>query len=650
MPAASIDNHHTRSHRRSPSSRPIPSTSGRALRGLTVAVLLAGLLSLVGVDATAGPAGAAGGSGTSVVITGRGWGHGRGMGQYGALGYARDSGWTSTQILDHYYGGTSTGPAPSPGVVDPNRVRVDLVAMRGRATTVALADGTLHLMAADGSTLTRITGAVRLTLDGSRMQVATGPGCDGPWTAAAAIDQTLIRVAPETTAAAPDGLLQACGPSYRNWYDGELWATGTNGSPRTVNLVSVEQYLRGVVPNEVPASWPQATLEAQAVAARSYALAGDTRWPGYADTCDSTTCQVYDGRFTTRSGYRSTTHPRTDAAIAATAGLVRLEGDHSVARTEFSSSTGGWTAGGDFPAVRDEGDATASNPNSRWETTVDLAGLEATYGRGAIVGIGVVERNGLGSDGGRVEKVELRFTRGSVVITGDRLRRHLGLKSNWFSIGTLTRDGVVQEPIDDQLIARFIDGAFRRLEGRAPTADEVSRWQATITEGSRLDLANALVHGERFSGSLIDDLYQKALGRRADGVGRAYWVATMAGGLKYEHLGTLFYGSQEYRNRSGGTSAGLVDALYRDILHRAPDDAGRRYWIELLDGGRANPDDVANAFYRSIESRRDRARAAHLRVLGADPGASQVERSAERLLVVDDLTLSAELALDLDLD
>jgi hypothetical protein len=300
--------------------------------------------------------------------------------------------------------------------------------------------------------------------------------------------------------------------------------------------------------------------------------------------------------------------------------------------------------------VVDQGDATSANPNAQWEVTVDLLGLESSYRRGSIVGIGVLERNGLGPDGGRVGTVELRFSGGSVVVTGDQLRRALGLKSDWFSIGTMTRNGVVLEPIDHQLIARFIDSAYRRLEGRGPTAEEVERWQRDINRGSRLDLANSLVRGRQFAGALIDDLYLRALGRLADGDGRAYWVATMAGGLKYEHLGTLFYGSQEYVRRSGGTNPGFVDALYRDILGRAPDASGRRYWIELLDGGRAKPDDVANAFYRSIESRRDRARAAHIRVLGADPGASRVERSAERLLTVDDLTLSAELALDLDLD
>ena len=95
----------------------------------------------------------------AVVIDGRGWGHGRGMSQYGALGYAINFGWSSAQILDHYYGGTTAGLAPIPGVVDPRQVRVDLVYMKDRATSVAIDSGALHLMASDGTTLRRITGA-----------------------------------------------------------------------------------------------------------------------------------------------------------------------------------------------------------------------------------------------------------------------------------------------------------------------------------------------------------------------------------------------------------------------------------------------------------------------------------------------------------
>ena len=46
-------------------------------------------------------------------LDGHGWGHGRGMGQFGALGYAIDFGWSSEQILDHFYGDTTAGVQPN---------------------------------------------------------------------------------------------------------------------------------------------------------------------------------------------------------------------------------------------------------------------------------------------------------------------------------------------------------------------------------------------------------------------------------------------------------------------------------------------------------------------------------------------------------
>ncbi|MGI9596436.1 MAG: SpoIID/LytB domain-containing protein [Acidimicrobiales bacterium] len=582
-----------------------------------------------------------------VVIEGRGWGHGRGMGQYGALGYATNAGWTSGQILDHYYGGTTAGPAPIPGLVDPRQVRVDLVYMKGRSTTVSLDDGTLHLMASDGSTIRRATGAIRLTVSGSSMAVETAPGCSGPWAAEAAIDRSLIRIEAETGSDGQAGLLQACGPSYRTWYDGELWATNSAGRQHTINVVSVEDYLRGVVPNEVPAGWHSAALEAQAVAARSYVLAGDTRWTGYADTCDTTTCQVYDGRFTTRgAGLRTSTHSRTDEAIAATSSVVRLSGAGTVARTEFSSSTGGYTAGGDFPAVPDEGDSVVANGNARWRVTVDLRAVENSYGKGPITGLSVVERTGLGADGGRAVSVEYRFAGGTVTVDGDRVRRQLGLKSNWFSFGPLTRGDVVIDEGDSE-IARFVKQAYERLQGRPPTDAEAQRWQQDVRDGSRLSLTEQLVHSEYFAGVLIDDLYLASLGRPADPDGRLYWIGTMSGGLKYENLGTLFYGSPEYVKRSGDTNQSFVASLYRNILGRDPDPDGNAYWLGLLDGGQAAPADVANAFYRSVESRRDRSHSVYRRVMDGEPSADAVAAGADRLLAVDDLTLAAELAVTL---
>ena len=75
-----------------------------------------------------------------IELTGRGWGHGRGLGQYGAYGYAQQ-GWTSTQILDHFYGGTTSGQVPGSAPVNPNQVRVELRNMIGLSTTVGLASG-----------------------------------------------------------------------------------------------------------------------------------------------------------------------------------------------------------------------------------------------------------------------------------------------------------------------------------------------------------------------------------------------------------------------------------------------------------------------------------------------------------------------------
>ncbi|MBA2626370.1 MAG: stage II sporulation protein, partial [Acidimicrobiia bacterium] len=125
--------------------------------------------------------------------------------------------------------------------------------------------------------------------------------------------------------------------------------------------------------------------------------------------------------------------PRTDRAIARTAGIVRIR-DGAVARTEFSSSTGGWSAGGVFPPVEDLADATPSNPNHDWTARVPAASIEAAYGRGQLLGVKVVSRNGLGDWGGRALQVRVNLTGGTVLVTGDEFRSRFALKSNWFRV------------------------------------------------------------------------------------------------------------------------------------------------------------------------------------------------------------------------
>jgi len=238
-----------------------------------------------------------------------------------------------------------------------------------------------------------------------------------------------------------DQTLQVCeGSDAATWYRGEIRAAHYGDQQRTVNVLPVEQYLRSVVPREMPASWAELgdgagaqALQVQAVAARSYSLAEDRY--DYARTCDTIRCQVYEGR-QSRRGSRTwgNEDERSDAALAATAGMVRLWGEE-VARTEFSASTGGHTITEDFPGVPDDGDDVEINPVHRWTTEVTAEDLRSTFGTGELYEIVVVERDGFGDDGGRVDQMELRTRTGDVItITGNRFRREFGLRSNWYDV------------------------------------------------------------------------------------------------------------------------------------------------------------------------------------------------------------------------
>jgi len=610
------------------------------------AALLAGLATLTVAPASsvdAAPQQASSGPLTgSVNFFGRGWGHGRGMGQYGALGYATEHGWNSSQILDHYYGGTTGGPAPSGGAVNPNLVRVDLRYMHNRPTVVGITNGTVILRRTiDGVEIARVQNAVaRLVARDGGFDVQTGPSCDGPWTSHARGDSApVVTAVAESSAGGSDGALFVCGPNARTWYEGRIRALTHSGEARTVNVVNVEQYIRGVVPNEVPASWHPAALEAQAVAARSYVMAGDSRHGIHADTCETILCQVYDGIYTERGGsFRSSTHPNTDAAIAATEGLVRLRSNGSVARTEFSSSTGGYTVDADFPAVPDLGDSVAANPNHTWQQAVPVSTIEGHYNRGRLLSIEVIERDGNGPDGGRVKGVELEFERATVRETGSRLRSLLRLKSDWFTPGGSGSAETFPEA------DAYVNWVYNRFLGRDASPAERSRWRSVVADGDREQVSAALAFTDGFAGNKIDELYRVALGRPSDPNGRAYWLSTITDGARLESVGVWFYSSDEYHQRSGGTSEAFVRALYRDLLGRGADAKGLAYWATRIDEHGAGRDDVAAGFYASPESRITRSRRIYSQAVGLAPTSAQLNTMAERLLEIDDLALAAEMA------
>jgi len=601
------------------------------------ALVAAALLLLTGLVALA-PAATAQQAPTTMTFTGRGWGHGRGMSQWGAQGYATRAGWSYTRILDHYYGGTrlgTVGEALGIGVSNVEAVRVRLIAQDDKPTTVAIDTGTLKVTGNRGLSHGGLR-AVRMTkqADGT-LRLEQGQGCNGPWTSLNGGGNGHVTVARESGS----DLLRLCRPDGVSvWYPGTLDAVVSSGIQRTVNVAPMEQVLRGIVPRESPSSWNIEALKAQAVAARSYALAGDGRHLPYAESCDTILCQVYAGWFQQTPGGTKTamTAASTDQAIAATAYQIRIfsSGTNAgrVARTEFSSSSGGYTAGGTFPAVPDEGDVIS--PRHTWRLTVDMSRVEEAHGGdgGRVTQVDVLARNGLGADGGRVTKVRVRFSNGRTAeMSGDRLRSLTGLYSDWFT------------PVCGAEV-RWVNEVYDLFLGRAPSGPEAEAGCAQARRGERFALTTGLSRSDEWAGRQIDELYRTVFGRGADSSGRSYWLSQVQRGMRMEQIAAQLYGSAEYFNAAGRTNEGFVDELYRDLMGRESDPSGRAHWVEQLRSGRLNRTQVAGSFYASLESRRDRVEALYQQVLGRASDAAGRDYWVDQLLRVGDVALAAYLA------
>ncbi|MGW4328385.1 SpoIID/LytB domain-containing protein [Nocardia sp. NPDC004573] len=247
-------------------------------------------------------------------------GHGRGMSQLGAFDQAR-AGWGAERILAHYYRGATLG------TIAPTAVRVRLMARDDSALDVFAAAG----LRVAGREVAPGHVAHLTALPGGGANVVVTVGCDGAVLWQAATDDPWIRpVDPRPDRPASEHLTLCGGWAYR----GALGVALEDGAARVVNQVDVEDYLLGVVPAEVQPNWADKgaaeALRAQAIAARSYALA-EQRYP-YAQTCDTTACQRYSGT--------AQEDPRTAAAVAATRGTILLR-EGRILRTEYSAAPGG---------------------------------------------------------------------------------------------------------------------------------------------------------------------------------------------------------------------------------------------------------------------------------------------------------------------
>lgn len=356
-------------------------------------------------------------SATLFVVKGKGWGHGVGLSQWGAYGLARsyavDHPYTWREIIAHYFHNTKIGDRSG-------RVSVRLVAS-GNAVTIGPAfkveAGSRSVQHASASTVTR-TSTGRIKVSGIKRTFAS----------------------PATFS--PTGFVLALGSRH---YRGNLKVAAVGGGVRVVNRLPVDSYVRGVVTNESPAGWgdvgAQAALEAQAVAARSYALwtvaHGGGKCGGF--LCPDTSDQVYNG-------YDSET-ANGKAAVTATARKAVLSAG-SVAETFFSSSSGGRTAasvdtwGGNLDYLEttaDPADLNPDNPNRAWRVLLSPKELGHLLGTPRPRDASVSSRVS-----GRANTMSVVGNSGSQVVSGgpEHFRAIMHTKSSrfWVGVQALTTD------------------------------------------------------------------------------------------------------------------------------------------------------------------------------------------------------------------
>jgi SpoIID/LytB domain protein len=242
----------------------------------------------------------------SWVVKGHGFGHGVGMSQYGAYGYAKN-GKGYRFILGHYYSGTTIGRLAAARVV---RVLLDISGGDVGFSAARAACGKA-LDPARSYEAHRAGRAVKLRTSGGRPLADCG---------------AKLR-------ATGNGRIEIAGSGA---YRGALEVVGTDsdaGSLNAINAVAVDQYVKGVIPNESPPSWPMAALQAQAVAARSFGLSAQVSGNGF-DLYDTTSSQVYEGI--------ASETPRSNQAASSTRGQVVMYGGR-IAQTYFSACSGGHT-------------------------------------------------------------------------------------------------------------------------------------------------------------------------------------------------------------------------------------------------------------------------------------------------------------------
>lgn len=350
---------------------------------------------------------------STFTIRGAGFGHGVGMSQYGAMGYAQH-GASYTDILSHYYSDTSLGTAPSNEIV-----RVLLASPRVASFSGATRAGSRPLNSAK-------TYQASATLSGQVvLRSATGRKL-----ATFAAPMTVTSSGPiQLQGNAANGVRDG---QYPGWFE---FRPSPVGGVLAINAIGLEQYVAGVVSAESPSSWPAAALQAQAVAARTYAITSNVGGDGFGQYAD-TRSQMYKGV--------AAEGPASNAAVNATRGRVVTYNGQPVT-TYFFSTSGGQTenvenslGGAPKPWLKSVDDPYDSvSPWHRWSLKMSMKQASKKLGslvQGTFRGIQITQR-GVSP---RVVRAQVIGTDGRTNVSGADLRRKFGLRDTWASFTAIS--------------------------------------------------------------------------------------------------------------------------------------------------------------------------------------------------------------------
>jgi SpoIID/LytB domain protein len=397
----------------------------------------------------------------AVLVRGHGNGHGRGLSQYGALGWATKLNASWQDIVNFYYGNAGA-ISPMDGRDSPllsdGLMTVRLLTLDG-AQTAVVSDNVTAMWGGSpskyGALLARPIAKNSYDIYGSAASncPTTTTGVPSGFSllahaVAGPIEFGTVNGSTDAALVPTDlpGLCEPASSAYKSgrvrYYHGTIRAvTDTAGAYRTVNKLNIEQYVKGVVPRESPAGWGSLAngagmnaLRAQAVAVRSYGLA-EARYT-YAKTCDTDACQVYGGAALRTIGAGATAtieDPLSNQAVTDTLGIIMRTAAGAVIRTEFTSTNGGRTAGGAFTAKADDGDIAGDSPNLNWTRVMSASDVQKKYPTIGVLTSVVTTHDGLGGEwNGYAVNVVITGTAGVVTRTAGQFVSDWNLYAPWF--------------------------------------------------------------------------------------------------------------------------------------------------------------------------------------------------------------------------